>query len=68
MPRADKNLMKYMGLGGQFFFSIAIALRIGWRLDKWLSLDTPLLVWLLPLLVILATLIKIIKETTKSKP
>jgi hypothetical protein len=58
MPRADKNLMKYMGLGAQFFFSIAIALGIGWKLDK----------WLLPLLVILATLIKIIKETTKSKP
>lgn len=67
MPAGDKNLMKYMGLGAQFFFSITIAMGIGWKLDHWFDLQSPLVVWLLPLLVILATLIKIIKETDKKK-
>ncbi|MFN5421852.1 MAG: AtpZ/AtpI family protein [bacterium] len=63
--RRQSMLMKYMGLGAQFFASILIMLLIGWKVDDWLVFSTPVFIWLLPLLSIVVTLIKIILETNK---
>ncbi|MFN6374715.1 MAG: AtpZ/AtpI family protein [Chitinophagia bacterium] len=57
--------MKYLGLGAQFFVSIALMLALGWKLDEWLERQTPLLIWVLPLLIIIYTLVKLIIETNK---
>ena len=59
--------MKYMGLGAQFFVSIGIMLAIGWKLDNWTGLKTPVFIWVLPLLIIVYMLIKLIIETNKKK-
>lgn len=65
-PRGnDKSLMKYMGLATQFMAGLAIAVFGGLKLDKWLSFSTPLLVWILPLLVLVAMIWQIIKDTSK---
>ncbi len=63
MPNSD--WMKYAGLASQFFITIAVMLFIGWKIDSYFSIKTPFLIWLLPLLSIVAILIKMIKETNK---
>lgn len=60
-----QHWMKYIGLGAQFFISIALMLALGWKLDQWIGRQTPLLIWVLPLLIIVYTLIKLIIETNK---
>lgn len=57
-------LAQYIALAFQWLFSLAIALYAGMWADKWLHLSFPLLVWVLPLLVIIAFIIKIIKDTS----
>ena len=66
-PKAGQNsiLMKYMGLGAQFFASILIMLVLGWKADTWIGFATPLLIWILPLLAIVGLLIKVVVETNK---
>jgi hypothetical protein len=51
----------------QFLVSIGLCVFIGLKTDKWLHISSPLLVWLLPLLVITGIILKIIKETAKKK-
>ena len=59
--------MKYAGFAGQFFISILLMLLLGKKIDFWMSLSIPLFVWLLPLLVIIASLVKLVIETNKRK-
>jgi len=62
-PNAD--WMKYAGLASQFFITIGVMLFIGWKVDNYVAIKTPFLIWVLPLLSIVAILIKMIKETNK---
>ena len=55
--------MHYVGLGTQLFVSIAVALFAGSRVDKWMDWKTPMLTWILPLVVIVYTLVKMILDT-----
>lgn len=57
--------MQYAGLAFQLIASLCIAVYGGLKLDTWLKITTPVFVWLLPLIVIIAMLIKIIKDTSK---
>ena len=59
--------MRYAGLGGQIFFSLGIAVFIGYKADGWLHTPLPLLVWILPLVVLCVMTYKLIKETSKQK-
>jgi len=61
----NRELLKYAGMGMQFLLSIALGIFIGLKSDNWLNFSFPLLVWLLPLLIIIALTIKIIKDTSK---
>ncbi len=61
----DRQWMRYLGLGAQFFGSIAIMLGLGWKLDATLAFNSPVLVWVLPLFAIIFNLVKIIIETNK---
>ena len=72
MPNQKQNksrndLMRYAGLGGQIFFSLGIAVFIGYKADSWLHTPLPLLVWILPLAVLCIMIYKLIKETSKQK-
>ena len=64
---SNKLLMQYASLGAQFLVSIGLALFIGIEADRWLHISFPLLAWLLPLLVIIAVIYKILKDTSNKK-
>lgn len=64
---SNSSLMRYMGLATQFFVSIGVGLWLGSKLDEYLSFDTPVLIWILPLLIVVSSLIKIILDTNKKK-
>jgi hypothetical protein len=65
--KSSNDLLRYAGLGGQIFFSLGIAVFIGYKADGWLHTSFPLFVWLLPLLVLCIMIYKLIKETSKKK-
>ncbi|HEU4902817.1 MAG TPA: AtpZ/AtpI family protein [Flavisolibacter sp.] len=70
MPKqnnASNDVLRYAGLGAQILVSIGIAVFVGLKLDQWLHMSFPLLVWLLPLVVVSMTIYKLIKETSKKK-
>jgi hypothetical protein len=61
------DLLKYAGLGSQILVSLGIAVFVGYKIDKWLKIPLPLLVWLLPLIVLVGLIYNLIKETSKKK-
>jgi len=69
MPSHNNNrdLLKYAGLTTQIFAGLGLAIFIGIKLDKWLHISFPVLVWVLPLLVIVSLIYKLIKETSRRK-
>lgn len=70
MPKqnsSSNDLLRYAGLGAQIMVSIGIAVFAGLKLDQWLHLSFPLLVWLLPLVVVSLMIYKLIKDTSKKK-
>lgn len=63
----NRDLMKYAGLATQMFVAIGLSVFIGIKLDEWLNISFPLLVWVIPLLVIVSLIYKLIKETNNKK-
>jgi type IV secretory pathway TrbD component len=59
----NNDLMRYAGMGAQIFASLGIAVFVGYKIDKWLAISFPILVWLLPVLVLTIFIYKLIKET-----
>jgi len=51
----------------QILVSLAVAVWLGMKCDGWLSFSSPVLVWVLPLLVISAMIYQVIKDTSKKK-
>ena len=64
---SNKQLMRYAGLAMQFLVSIGLGVFLGLKADGWLKISFPLLVWLLPLLIIIAIIYNILKETSAKK-
>jgi hypothetical protein len=70
MPSPNNNnrdLLRYAGLATQIFVGLGLAVFLGLRLDKWLHISFPVLVWVLPLLVIVSLIYKMIKDTSRKK-
>jgi hypothetical protein len=63
----NRDLLKYAGLTAQIFAGLGLAIFIGMKLDEWLHISFPVLVWVLPLLVIVSIIYKLIKETSRRK-
>jgi len=57
--------MRYAGLGMQLFVSLGLAVFVGYRVDRWVGMNFPVLVWALPLGVLFLIIYKLIKETSK---
>ena len=64
-PQNKGLLYKYAGFGVQLLVGLGLALFVGLKLDKWLHFSTPLLVWILPLLAIVAMIYQVVKDTSK---
>jgi F0F1-type ATP synthase assembly protein I len=66
LPPDNKNfLLRYASLGGQLLAAIALSIFLGIKADKWL-ITSPLFTSLLPLLILIATFIKLYKETNRT--
>jgi hypothetical protein len=63
----NQPLFRYLGLATQFFVSIGLGLWLGSKLDQYFSFRGPALIWILPLLIVVSSLIKIIIDTNKKK-
>lgn len=63
----NKLLFTYIGFATQLIVSIGIAVWGGKKLDEMTGISTPLLVWILPLVVIGYFLYKAIKDTGARK-
>lgn len=63
----NNPLLKYAGLGMQLLVAIVLGVYGGLKLDEWLKFNTPIAVWLFPLLIIFGVIYKIIKDTSSKK-
>ena len=63
--RGNSDLLRYAGLGMQLFVALGLAVFGGLKGDGWLNEGRPLLVWILPLVVIIAMIYKLVKDTSK---
>jgi Na+/glutamate symporter len=64
--RSNKQiLLNYAGLAFQFLAAIGLATYAGGWADKWIKINFPLFIWLLPLIVIIGLIIKAMKDTSK---
>ncbi len=60
-------LWQYAGLGGQLLVSLGIGVYLGLKADEWINIKIPLLIWILPLLILIAMIARLIKATSKRK-
>lgn len=65
MPQPGNNIMRYAGMATQFLVAIGVAVFIGLQLDKCLNWRIPIWIWVLPLLVIIAMIIGVIRDSSK---
>ena len=63
--KSKSDLMRYAGLGMQLFVSLGLAVFAGYKVDQWIDMKFPVLVWALPLIVLFLIIYKLIKETSK---
>ena len=64
--QSNKNLLiQYAALSLQLLLGLGLMVYGGIWIDKKIALLFPLFVWLLPLFLIVAMIIKVIKDTTK---
>lgn len=62
--RNNSLLYQYLGFTFQLMAILAIAVFGGLWLDRWIKPGMPVFVWLLPLLAIIATIVKAVKDTS----
>ena len=65
--KSSSQLWQYAGIGGQLLVSLGIGVFLGLKADEWLNFKIPLLVWILPLLILIAMIARLIKATSKKK-
>ncbi|OYY20544.1 MAG: hypothetical protein B7Y15_07615 [Bacteroidetes bacterium 24-39-8] len=61
----NKLLWQYAGLATQLLVGLGLMLWLGNWLDKYVGWKSPILVWILPLLLLLGILIKVFRDTSK---
>ena len=68
MPNDNKNILtQYAGFAVQFLVGIGVSVWLGIKSDQWMHIRIPVFVWVLPLLIIIGTIIKAIKDTDNTK-
>lgn len=61
----NPSLLRYAGLATELLAGLGIGVYAGIWLDKKLTLSTPVMAWLLPLIILAAILTKLIRDTSK---
>ena len=66
-PQKNNLLMQYLSFAWQLIAGIALFIFLGKLADNWIKTSTPLMIWIFPLLVIIAMMIKVIRDTSNKK-
>jgi hypothetical protein len=61
------DLLRYAGLSTEVFASIGLSIFLGVKADKWLKVSFPIFSISLPLLVIIALIVRLVKESSRKK-
>lgn len=64
-PQNNSLLYQYMGFAFQLMAGLALAVFAGLKLDKWIKPGIPIFIWVLPLLVLIALIVKVVKDTSQ---
>ena len=67
MPKQNKTFLQYAGLSFQLLVLLGGATYLGIKVDQWTHMGFPIATWLLPLLALVAVLIRIIRDTGTGK-
>jgi len=62
--RPDKTLLTYASLATQLIVLLCITIYGGKWADGYFSFSKPVFIWLLPLLALAGTLIKLVRDTS----
>jgi hypothetical protein len=62
-----RELIRYAGLSSEVMASVGISVYLGIKADKWLKLSFPIFSMSLPLLVIIALIVRLVKESSRKK-
>lgn len=65
--RNNKPYTVYMSYGFQLLGGVAAGIWIGRWLDKKYSPHTPMFIWILPLVILIALLYQLVKEFSKKE-
>lgn len=66
MPdKRDVSWMRYAGLGMELLAGLVLSIYGGGWVDKKIAFSKPVMIWLLPLLVLMALLVKLVRDTSK---
>lgn len=63
----NRNVLQYAGLATQWMVLMLVCLWGGFKLDAYLQLSVPAFTILLPLIALVVSLVKIIKEFSQKK-
>ena len=58
-------LVRYAAIGTQILAALLVGVFLGKWIDAKLQLSFPILIWLLPLVLLLAMLLKVVRDTSK---
>jgi hypothetical protein len=62
-----RELLRYAGVSSEVMASVGIAVFLGIKADKWAKLSFPVFSLSLPLLVIIALIVRLVKESSRTK-
>jgi hypothetical protein len=62
-----RELLRYAGLSSEVLASVGLAVYLGIKADKWLKVSFPIFSMSLPLLVIIALIFRLVKESSRKR-
>lgn len=62
-----RELLRYAGVSTEVMASVGIAVFLGIKADKWAKLSFPVFSLSLPLLVIIALIVRLVQESSRKK-
>ncbi len=61
----NRLLYQYAGMAFQMLAAIGFGVFGGIQADKWINTPVPIFLWVLPLLIVIAMIVKAVKDTSK---
>lgn len=61
----NRLMYQYAGMAFQMLAAIGFGVFAGIQADKWINTPVPIFLWVLPLLIVIAMIVKAVKDTSK---